>query len=84
MQNTESYQELEASRNALQKIWQNQQIDKENLNRLIDYMKQENEQLKQKVRDLECINNYLKADVQREVNNVIADIVGEYQYNFNN
>lgn len=84
MQNAESYQELEASRNALQKIWQSQQIDKENLNRLIDYMKQENEQLKQKIRDLECVNNYLKADVQREVNNVIADIIGEYQYNFNN
>ena len=84
MQNTESYQELEAHRNILQKLWQNLQIDKDNQNKLIDYMKQENEQLKQRIRGLECINDYLKADVQKEVNNVIADIVGEYQYNFIN
>lgn len=84
MQNTESYQELETSRNLLQKLWRNLQIDKDNQNKLIDYMKQENEQLKQKIRDLECINNYLQADVKREVNSVIADIVGEYQYNFIN
>ncbi|MFY7937210.1 MAG: hypothetical protein ACOVOQ_07530 [Flavobacterium sp.] len=84
MQNTESYQELETSRNLLQKLWHNLQIDKDNQNKLIEYMKQENEQLKQKIRDLECINEYLQADVKREVNNVIADIVGEYQYNYNN
>lgn len=84
MQSNISYKELEISRNAIVRVCNDLQTDKAHLNSLIEFMKQENQQLRQKIKDLECINNYLKIQSKEEVSNVITEVLDDYHFNFNN
>lgn len=84
MTKKQAYEQVERSLNSMTKVCTILQIDKDNLNSLVNFQKKEIEQLKHKNWDLECIKKHLETETKKEVNASFLRLLGEYHYNFTN